>query len=719
MSSSARRIKRAFARVLWYRRQPGDESGMALMLVVGSMLVLTMFAGAALTYAVGSMPLSRHDQDFSSALGAAQSGIDDYIRRLNANDSYWVNPDCSNTAMIGPKGKGCDLSPTAGWQHVDGSTSSKAPMFHYDIDTTTLSTSHFITVTSTGKVNGVTRTLQASVGRGGSTDFVYYTDFEDADPANTVVYPTPPSNQRCVSSYWWGTNARSANDSGCVEITFVGGDVLNGPVHTNDTPLMTNLNGTGPEFVGGPSQKYSVETPDPACATASASNHDWFGCWRWTNSNTPIFDKNPGPGEVLQLPDNSSELATDPGCQYVGQTRIKFTSNGQMQVWSPETTSSNSATTADCGGNSPNGVSIPVPTMQVIYASNNPSVSPHQCAANEIGDGLPIAGDVTMALQDQFCGQGNIYIEGTLQGRVTVGAENSIVVTGDLMLANGATGSDLLGLVAGNNVEIWHPWIATTTNTSTCLALQWTKTPAQVVSTTPGAHGGSYLGWQEGYFAGTGVNAVWHPGSWVTTNSGSKPFWQGPTSKPSGYSGSWVAANGNHSKAPQTGNVWQPGTWTANSDGTFSYSAGGWQTPGTNKYYQGENWTSTCSQYQTVTTYSEMWPHSLNPGYSGVKIYASIQTLQHSFLVQNYNQGNGSTARTIDVVGSIAQKYRGIVGCTGPSSTCFPTSGSQTGYFKSYNYDSRLATQAPPYFPQWQNAKWAVVRFGEVTAAYK
>jgi hypothetical protein len=112
----------------------------------------------------------------------------------------------------------------------------------------------------------------------------------------------------------------------------------------------------------------------------------------------------------------------------------------------------------------------------------------------------------------------------------------------------------------------------------------------------------------------------------------------------------------------------------------------------------------------TSTTYAEApgWPHERDlGGVNQIEIYASIQTLQHSFLVQNYDQG--TLQGKLSVYGSIAQNYRGIVGRGG---------GSGTGYLKNYNYDSRLVTQAPPYFPQWANAKWQTARFGEVTPAY-
>ena len=76
--------------------------------------------------------------------------------------------------------------------------------------------------------------------------------------------------------------------------------------------------------------------------------------------------------------------------------------------------------------------------------------------------------------------------------------------------------------------------------------------------------------------------------------------------------------------------------------------------------------------------------------------------------MQQYSQG--SAQGTLLVLGSIAQRWRGIVGQNG---------GSQHGYLKSYQYDSRLKWSSPPYFPQWTNAKWGARHTGEMTPAYK
>src|SRR5690606_3012506 len=69
-------------------------------------------------------------------------------------------------------------------------------------------------------------------------------------------------------------------------------------------------------------------------------------------------------------------------------------------------------------------------------------------------------------------------------------------------------------------------------------------------------------------------------------------------------------------------------------------------------------------------------------------VHASILTLQHSFTVQAYDKG--APLGDLTVFGSIAQRYRGPVGTGGSSIS--------TGYYKDYNYDTRLRYAPPPYF---------------------
>jgi hypothetical protein len=81
----------------------------------------------------------------------------------------------------------------------------------------------------------------------------------------------------------------------------------------------------------------------------------------------------------------------------------------------------------------------------------------------------------------------------------------------------------------------------------------------------------------------------------------------------------------------------------------------------------------------------------------------------HSFRVQNYASGN--PVGTLNVVGAIAQKYRGPVGT-------FSGSSSASGYVKNYVYDQRLQYVSPPHFLDPVASAWQVKTFAEVQAAF-
>jgi len=91
--------------------------------------------------------------------------------------------------------------------------------------------------------------------------------------------------------------------------------------------------------------------------------------------------------------------------------------------------------------------------------------------------------------------------------------------------------------------------------------------------------------------------------------------------------------------------------------------------------------------------------------FNTLDIDAAILTLDHSFIVDNYDCG--SPLSTLTVHGAIAQYYRGVVGTVGGSGDA---TTNATGYLKSYNYDRRLAYLLPPYLFDISTGGWEVER---------
>ncbi|HMO10938.1 MAG TPA: hypothetical protein PKB06_05420, partial [Actinotalea sp.] len=613
-------------------RPRGGDQGVALVLVIGSMLVVAMLALTALAYTLNSKDLARMAQDRGGSLAAAEAGIQDYIARLNRNDVYDQTLDCTNPALQGPLTgtvytSGCGYGPSTaiGWAPVvQGTTDPAAAYFHYALVGRNQA-EQTLTIQSTGRVNGRYRTVEAVVGKGGSTDYVYYTDFEDADPSNVQAYPPAGATTvACGSAGYGSARYFYQGRSGCQEITFIAADRLNGPVFSNDAVLSN-----GGNFEDG------FSSPNPTCQNVTSNPSTWNNCLR-SGSTANFNGVQPRYADPLYLNDTSAQFAGYPGCKYFGSTRIRFNANGTMTVWNKTVTNGNTApvavTTAgqptpSCGSladlNHDNGATVNVPTNMTIYAAPAPaSVTRRQCYAGQLGGpsgqrlpvgtlsatqaapstGLSYTADVNMAETTKFCAEGNLYVEGTVRGRVTMASAQSIIVTGDLVLAGGHGGQDLVGLVATNSVEVFNPRLATYT------AQRW------YANCNPSGSGS--LSWQ---------------------------YCPGATSTVSGWPRRYVDP-----------------------------------TTGTN-----------------------------NPN-RGIQIAASIQTLQHSFLVQKYNDTDNVAGNMplLYVKGSIAQRWRGIVG---------RTSGSVvTGYAKLYDYDRRLLLSAPPYFPRWVNAQWLTRYSGEM-----
>lgn len=375
-----------------------NDEGIALVLVVGTMLVLAMLAMTALAYTMSGQKFARYDQDHSSAMTAAQSGVDDFISRLNRDDGYYRTIDCTNLAFKGPNVPGNTCGWTTGtpvgWLPVvPGTTDPRGAYFHYALDASRAGTEGTITLTVTGKANGRYRTVEAAVGKGGSTDYVYYTDFESADPSNVQAYGSTPSaacggTGYANAKYWWAGRSSAS----CSEITFVSGDTLDGAVFSNDSVLSD-----GATFTSG----FTTANPECDSATVTSSQSTWKYCLRKTGSNyatanfngvKPQYSRN-GP---LYLDDTSAAFADYPGCHYTGSTRIIFNADGTMTVWSktlnnggvePDEIAPAGGSEPDCGTatalNSAAGATVAVPDNMVVYVSDNTSssISSAQCDA--------------------------------------------------------------------------------------------------------------------------------------------------------------------------------------------------------------------------------------------------------------------------------------------------------------------------------------------------
>ncbi len=426
------------------RRRNAEEQGFALVTVLIALMALLALSAAAVAYGVGSEAISRRDQNWNAALSAAEAGIDDFVFRLNENSNYFLY----SAANQPPDGN------QAFTQYVPVPGGNTISQFRYSTSTSGISTDGTILITSTGKVGTTKRTVQATLRRRTFIDYLYYTDYETLDPAlytgplftGDSTYTPAQATTNCTR-YAYASPTRGA---GCTEINFISADQVNGPLHTNDSFLVCGQ----PRFNGNTSTSWN-KASQPRYRTNT-------GC----SNNTPVF-ANPGDPKYLSnlaMPPSNSSIKAETaagkgGCIFTGPTSITLNNDGTMTVTSPFSKQTN-------GGCIANGTGA-LPTNGVVYVQSVPSTAGDPNYTNGCpytNPAHPLSALIVANDANQFgCRDGDLFVQGTLKGQLTIAAANDVLITGNITYNGGTTGTSLLGLVANNFVYIRHPVQLSTT----------------------------------------------------------------------------------------------------------------------------------------------------------------------------------------------------------------------------------------------------------------
>ncbi len=477
------------------RTRSGQDDGMALVSVVASMSLVMILLTIGLYAVLSNSGAARSGQDAKTAYAAAEAGLDEYVARLNATGgNYWTkgNTDPANPA----------LAASGAGQRIQGTGTSGARYRYQVLNPADIASTGVIHLRVTG-ISGpgqagttgdgktVTKTISALLEPAGFVRYVYFSDIEVLDPAlmSSPVYVTvngssgPSSGRRyamlpdaaCGLHYYegrvggftlagsnpavgvWNTSTNSwssapgsitsgsVNNISCLDINWGTGDTVAGGLHSNDTLLVNGgVNFSDPV----------TESSWPYCQSNPTAN-----CW--TGAGTPSNNK-PYYAAPLALPQSNSALKSiaqdttkNVGCYYTGATRITFTGSS-MTVLSPNTTSAPSRCLNTANRANAQTIS-PIP--QVIYVD--------QVSGSCSGVGYPRSGEWTGGVTTDYdCHRGTAFVQGPVTGQVTVAALDDIVVTGDLTYTGGTSGTDITGLVAGNNVWVYHPVTSSGNNLS-------------------------------------------------------------------------------------------------------------------------------------------------------------------------------------------------------------------------------------------------------------
>lgn len=499
-----RRGARLFARLR--ASHAGREEGVALPMVVGIGSVLLLLVTMTMTFSISGLVRSNRDADWDAAMSAAFAGIGEYQGRLTNDPSYqqWGNPASAFTQANGSQGTvtlptgvnanpAFDVSPGGNWANVpltDGLPPNAK--YRYEVDNSKYASNGILHIRATGKVDNVTRSVVANIRQTGFTNYVYFTDYEELDPAL--------NGGSCTKTYAWQNSSRS---SSCL-INFVSGDTFDGQVHSNDT-----LNICGGTF------KKKVTTANPN-RTSSGYLYTQSGCSGTPNflagppQNSSLITMPPIQAQLDQVRTDIPAKVPSPGCLYTGPTKITFSVSGTtayMTVISPwtkytqlnPTGTPKGSTPAFCGKpgdptksltanagtlSGAGGQTIAIgPTSQLynnlVYVQSLPSSNqdPNYWASNAspnansfacvgqttsvAGNGLnfPISNEIVSAYAGYGCKSGDVFVSGTMHSSMTINADHFAWITGKLVYQDAT--ADMLGLVGAGAVWVWNPVVCT------------------------------------------------------------------------------------------------------------------------------------------------------------------------------------------------------------------------------------------------------------------
>ena len=452
--------------------------------------LIVLLASTAATMAVtNDFPLAQNDNYQKQAYAAAQAGVQRYLFELNADSEYWTQcvpsganwiyntADAETPAAVpgsSTEGYAVKLLPAAG-QSAYTSCSTSDPVDSMIQQSGIGSGTFRIAVTgyagsgcpATPGTCTVKRTLVANLREQSFLDYSYFTTYETTDPllqvdaaffanqSDTSIEPSDQCQITAPTSTTCGTNFSTAvagastqcsqyryagrytdskagygagnffSDSSspyqCTQIQFAPNDSLSGPFHSNDSVLICN----SPTF--GRNSADQVEFGGPNPGSVAASN-----C-----SDSPNIQGTYVQSSTLTMPKTNSlsAVAANGGASYSGVTCLNLTTSG-IGVYLPTGSSTNCA-------NLPNSAysSVNYPANGVLYVNNSSA-------------GCSLQYDVNNPVYTGNLGCGTVYVKGTTNNQLTIGADNDIVVDGNLTYNNATA---MIGLVATNFIRAYHP----------------------------------------------------------------------------------------------------------------------------------------------------------------------------------------------------------------------------------------------------------------------
>jgi len=482
------------------------DDGVALPAVIGIGIVITLLVMTGAAISTSGAVKTFTDGNSLNAMQAAYAGAADYQSRLTNNNNYWqygAGTSFTGTSTF-PLGTGSNpaFGTTTGgnWATVNGSNGLET--YRYEVNNSKFATTGAVQLRVTGRSGNQTRSLVATVRGTGFIDYLYFTDYESSNPALTGETQNGNNSLSCLSVHM--TDPSYSTNTACDPVQFRAGDVLAGPIRTND------------EFtICGATFNQTVQS-----TAADGVYNRPGGCGAPTFGQASPTSPQPAHVGTLIMPQTNqnmiqatrSDINVTPGCLYTGPTSISFNSDGSMQIISPWSKATQVTMASDgvtytggtmaaiCGSlsdlSSSTGARVTL-SANLIFVQSVPgtttsdpnywaagsqpsspgsgavvcskSTTSHGVTTTTYGNGLisPLTqnypspteyvgsvGNLSTA-SPYYCRNGDAFVSGTFHGALTIGAQNNLYVVGSITYADST--NDILGLVGQQEVAVWNP----------------------------------------------------------------------------------------------------------------------------------------------------------------------------------------------------------------------------------------------------------------------
>jgi hypothetical protein len=418
-----------------------------MLVALGVMFVTALLMVAAFQAADGDIHLTQRDSAQKQAYYAALAGVQEYEYRLQANPDYWETCEAPSkeiqetsgkenehyeikllVASTAPKGT-TECSKTNPYGTMIQATGAEANTFRID---------SIGTAGKPGTTGYETREIVATYRVVGFLDYAYFTQYEDEDPS---FVPSEPK--------WCGEDYRpkrkeleEKTGESCVGIVFAKEDSISGPVHTDDEALICG------------EVSFGREGHNPADVVEF--NHGWEngGCGGGATPKFNTSTKNYTVGTELFPPEGDTSLGTyvkeaPGGLEFKGVTKIELKGETSKLLVTSE------GKTKEYGW--PENGLVYVRTAGACGYKYNPDGSSDNTAE-----------------ETEETGCGTVYVKGTYSKSITIGAEEAVVINGNIYptsvktLGEEPTGTDTAGLIAGSSVRIYHPLTGANSGNGKC-----------------------------------------------------------------------------------------------------------------------------------------------------------------------------------------------------------------------------------------------------------